>query len=381
MRVARCLLGLLPIASASLPAQHGALFEPVAQTLAERFHDPEFRAQRLPELTARFRVLAVEAPTLELERAVVHGYLAAVPASHLALYSRATYDELMADLAGRNYPTLGLALQQQAGRFWIARLLEGGPAERAGLLRGDRVLAVDGVPVGRSPRLDARSDDAALPDPPLHRLDVALDEVVRLRIERRPGQQFDVDVTAARHGAWQATLASVRVLRDGAARIGYVHLHCMYLRGIGELLRELAAEVFADCDAVILDLRGRGGSAAAVEEVLACLRGRGRVFHQPVVALIDAQTRSAKEVLAHELQRQGLATLVGERTAGAVLPATFVPVGDEHVLMFPATRLGAYSRQLEGIGVTPDLRVAAAGMYAAGADPILRAGLRALAEH
>ena len=87
--------------------------------------------------------------------------------------------------------------------------------------------------------------------------------------------------------------------------------------------------------------------------------------------------RSAKEVIAHELQAEGDALIVGEKTHGAVIPASFEDVGQGAVLMFPSFTLGRYTDQIEGTGVTPDIRVDYPLAWTAGADPILEAGLEA----
>jgi C-terminal processing protease CtpA/Prc len=156
----------------------------------------------------------------------------------------------------------------------------------------------------------------------------------------------------------------------------YVHLWFVFHGRSAALLR--AALEDHPCDGLLLDLRGRGGSALESLLVLDAVR-RACDEGVRVVALVDSRTRSAKEVIALELQRRGLATLVGERTAGAVLPATFAPVGQGAVLMYPATRLGRYSQEIEGVGVAPDVPCADPLPYAPGADPILEAGRAALA--
>ena len=97
------------------------------------------------------------------------------------------------------------------------------------------------------------------------------------------------------------------------------------------------------------------------------------------MALTDRQSRSAKDALAHEFQRRRLATVVGERTAGAVIPASFAPIGEETVLMFPSFTLGDYTATLELKGVEPDVFVERAGPFSAGHDPILERGLREMA--
>src|SRR5205085_3025314 len=95
-------------------------------------------------------------------------------------------------------------------------------------------------------------------------------------------------------------------------------------------------------------------------------------WNRPIVALTDRQSRSAKDALAYEFKQRRLATLVGEQTAGAVIPASFAKVAEKTILIFPSFTLGEYTRKLElKGGVAPDVFVERAGPYSAGNDPIL----------
>jgi hypothetical protein len=80
----------------------------------------------------------------------------------------------------------------------------------------------------------------------------------------------------------------------------------------------------------------------------------GRVF-----LLVDALSGSASEPLAHILKTTGRATLVGERTPGAMLSAPPHPVGDGWMMIFPeADYIAADGTRLEGNGVRPHVAVA-----------------------
>ena len=370
-------LGQQPAARPAAARPPAALFDRVADVLRERFYDRAFRTGTLPALIEEYRPAAAAAADRDEQRGVVHAFLGRFPASHLALYSRHTHARLEAELTGKALPTLGCELLALDGRFYVDAVYDGGPAERQGLQRGDEVLAIDGVATGSSPRLDWRSDDAALDDPPLHDLVVGAGDVVTLTVGGKGGGR-DVAVPAERYSGLLASRHGIKVLEAGGHRALYVHLWFVYHLQAARLLRD-ALEEHDDCTALLLDLRGRGGSALecpGVVQQVRSVRARGL----PVVALIDARTRSAKEVIAWELQQRELATLVGERTAGAVLPATFEPVGDDSVLMFPASRLGSYTQAIEGIGVAPDREVRDPLPCAPGADPILAAGVAALVE-
>jgi len=383
MRTLRLLLpaSVLPAVLAWCPAQAdaasayepGKLFAAVVQAIETSYYDRSFRDDEWPRLAARYQAAAQGADDLAEERAVIDALLKHVPSSHLALYSKSTHDHLLGELGRKDAPTFGFELQCHAGRFFVTGVLEGGPAERAGLRRGDLVLAIDDRHPGASPRLDRSSDDAHLPDPPRHRLVGNEGERLSLQVRRRPdAAPITVEVPSEVYSAWRAAQASARVDEVDGRRIGYVHYWFVHLGGVHAHLRRLLAEDFADCDACVLDLRGRGGDGGAVEPLLEVVRKAG----MPVVALVDRGTRSAKEVVAYRLQQEGVATLVGEHTARAVIPASFRRVGKADVLMFPTFTLGKYTTAIEGIGVAPDLEVPDRLAFAAGDDPILRAGER-----
>lgn len=369
MKAATLLAVLL---SSSAMAQGGALFDNVTQVLELRFFDRGFRRHELPELAVRHRPAAERATSLAEEREAVHALLSEIPASHLALYSAATYRSLRRALGGERGPTFGFQLERRPEGFFVTAVWEGGPAERSGLRAGDRVLQIDGTPTANSARVDWRSDDAYLDDAQRHDVLGEAGDAIALEVERWPGEVDRVRIAAQRYSALDAARASVHVLERDGLRFGYLHMWYMHYRGLPELLLGAIRREFAGCDGIVLDLRGRGGSAQAVRQVARVLE---RHWDRPLVALIDQETRSAKELLADAIRRRELGVLVGERTAGAVIPASFEQVGPESWLMFPASDLGDATERLELVGVIPDVFAAAAGPYASGADPILERGL------
>ncbi len=379
MRNHRSLVAVLAVGllfTADLQAQGGKLFERVAGTLRSKYFDADYRRQTLPSLIESFRPFARQSETLDDERLVVHAFLSRIPASHLSIYSEDTLDELLAELAGKDRSRFGLALVELEGLYFVGMVLEGGPAEQSGIRRGDRVLEVDGAPIGQSPRLDWRADDAYLPDPPVHRLLVGDRPTVSLAIEREPGNREDIVIEATPYSAWKAARASVRIEEHQGERIGYVHFWYIFHSKMSAMLEGLFREEFADCSALVVDLRGRGGNAATAQKLIRTLEGK---WDKPIVALIDRGTRSAKEVIAYELKRRKIALLLGEKTPGAVIPATFERVGSQTVLMFPSFTLGDYTRLIEHIGVAPDIVIEDVLPFSGGKDPIREAGFVAAA--
>lgn len=81
-------------------------------------------------------------------------------------------------------------------------------------------------------------------------------------------------------------------------------------------------------------------------------------FDGQVFLLMDGNSGSASEPLAHLLKVTRRATLVGQRTAGAMLSGPPHPVGDGWILVLPvADYYAADGTRLEGRGVLPDIAV------------------------
>ncbi len=378
MRFALSLLvALLPaVATAAEEKPAASLFENVARVLTEHYYDEAFRESELPKLVTTYRERAARAATFEAECDAVQAFLSNVPATHLALIAEDSFDAMHRELFGTSAPSFGFELIEYDGKHYAFNVLEQGPAEGAGLKRGDRIVTIDGVLPSESPRLGGRTDDAFLPDPPLRPVLGAAGDVAKLRIERRPGSYQDIEIPIKDYSAWEAAKASVRVIEQDGKRIGRIHFWMIHMTGPDELLRESLEGVLASCDALVLDLRGRGGNGMMVSRMLDVLDGTTSTWNKPVVGLINRHARSAKEVIAFEFRKRALGSLVGERTAGAVIPASIRDVGFGMKLMFPSFTLPEHTDELEFKGVAPDIVVSEVGPYSAGADPILEAGVK-----
>jgi len=216
----------------------------------------------------------------------------------------------------------------------VRALYERGVAERAGLKLGDEIVAIDAEPALDS---DALVDAGYDPMPERPRLFFlrpsagSVDLTIRSSIKSKPRA---VTLAAEESSGLAAGHRSVRVLKRGDKRIGVLHLW-MVARGSAKLVQEALRGELAGCDALVVDLRGRGGFADEINGILAPFRaahakGRARdevgKWTKPVVFLIDDRSRSAKELLAWNIRHERLGELVGEKTEGAVLGAGFMPL-------------------------------------------------------
>jgi len=357
----------------------GRAFEHVADRLQRSFYDSTFRIQQMPQLISEFRDSALRTASPAQERAVIWSLLSRIPATHLGLLSRSSYSALINEIQGSAHPMLGLQLLRIEDRYFATMVLTGGPADSAGIRPWDEIVAIDARSPTESPRLDWRSDDAHLGDerdPPTYGLVAELGDTVHFTVADEPGRTRDLWVTARSYSALRASVRSLRQFHVDGVRIGYVHWWYMHNRGLPDMLTKGLQGPLKASDALVLDLRGRGGSGKTVSDLLGLLAGGlGQRFRGPIVALVDRQTRSAKEMFAFELRAQGLARLVGEPTAGAVVGMDFDEVGDSAILMFPESAVLPYTERLELKPTDPDVAVPWGGPYSGASDPILEAGL------
>jgi C-terminal processing protease CtpA/Prc len=356
-----------------------AISDNVAAILRERYYDKKFRDEELPALVEKYRPASDTPSDLNAQRAAAERLLAHIPASHLSLLSEESFHYLVRELGGEPHPTFGFQLLRLGDEFFTFFVLEDGPAAAAGVRPWEHVVSIDGVAVAESARLDWAQKDAYLPidrDPPLHSVLCRNDDEIALLLEQRRGEERTVRLKARPYSALQATRASAHLLQIDGRAVGYIHFWFIHSTGVPEMLRELFAGEFGKADGLILDLRGRGGNGVVVPDILQILAD----WKRPVVALVDRQSRSAKDALAYEFKQRHLATLVGENTAGAVIPASFAQVGEKTILMFPSFTLGEYTQQLElKGGVAPDVFVERAGPFSAGDDPIFDRGKQEMA--
>lgn len=270
------------------------------------------------------------------------------------------------------YPGIGMVTTVEDGHRFVSDVYDGSAARKAGLLVGDEILSVDGMPyreigsfegkVGRNVEIRLRR----------HRGDEPI--AIKVPVERlRPLPMFE-----------RAIDQSFALNERGGRKIGYVRLWTLSTRnGLDIVAKALSTGRLRDAEGLVVDLRGRwgGGPADAAElligdtpsfrlvprrgdETLANYRWR-----RPVVALIDGGTRSGLELFAYAL-RQNAIPLVGERTAGALLAGRAYILPDDSLLELAVSdAVIGDDLRLEGIGIEPDIPVAFPLAYAAGDDP------------
>ena len=259
----------------------------------------------------------------ELTLAALEGILAGLD-PHSSFMRPKAYEHLQEDLDSE-FGGIGVQIERKDGQVVVIAPISGTPGERAGILRGDRVVAVDGESMRG----------------------VTLDKVVE-KMRGKPGTPVEVGferegvsepikLTIVREKIRVESVTDVAILKDG---IGYLRLTQFAEPTAEELMAALDRLESEGMRALILDVRNNpGGLLSSVTkaldpffekgDLLVYTEGRGiggkdEFFAQnegspktwPMAVLINSGSASAAEILAGALKDTGKAVIVGERSFG-----------------------------------------------------------------
>jgi carboxyl-terminal processing protease len=258
----------------------------------------------------------------QLLNAAIRGMLAELD-PHSSYMEPAEFRQMDNDSQGR-YSGIGVELAVRNGRVKVVFVIEGGPADSAGIVAGDVITAIDGA--------DLRGKDHSLA---INALRGEVGSEVDVTVEHATGEVSTLQVT--RDFVAVNSVFSRPV--DGA--YGYFRISHFTRKSAAELAEQVDYMVSSretPLRGVVLDLRGNPGGvlrpavdvADAFLEEGVIVSTQGRAANQmeyvakpgsylqgiPMVVLVDGRSASASEVLAGALQDNGRALVVGERTFG-----------------------------------------------------------------
>ena len=248
------------------------VFERVWNAAQSDIYDAE-RAEKYftPQAYDSLRARVQQVATLTELTPVLNAFLATLGVSHTRFYDSATIDYYMfeslfstRELESPTVRHIGAQFTRIDDAFVVRQVLDGYPAEQAGLRRGDKIRLAGGQAFH-----------------PYHSFNPArTDGGVELTVESA-GEARVVHVTAVdecpHYSFYQAMLNSKRIIETGGHRIGYVHLWTGTNKRILEAFTQIIEEDFAALDGIVVDLRG-GFGGAWYEYIDPVLRRPLRVF-------------------------------------------------------------------------------------------------------
>ena len=265
------------------------------------------------------------------------------------------YDNFMTDMVG-TFGGVGVVIAQDGDHTLVVRLIDEGPAERAGLLPGDRILSLNGEDV----------------------VGTGLDYVAAL-LKGEPGSRIRVGILREDGKEYAYTLmrqlievntVEASIIDD---KYGYVFISLFNEHTSANLARALNEFGRQDIEGVIIDLRDNpGGLLDQGIETARLLVPAGPVVHVvsrtgkmetfysegeglpwPLVVLINGGTASASEIVAGAVKDREAGLLVGTPTYGKGSVQTVFNFGPGGVKITMANYLTPSETSIEGEGIIP----------------------------
>ncbi len=251
----------------------------------------------------------------------------------------------------------------------VAKPIDGGPADKAGLRAGDLITTIDGVDSSEY-NLSEAADNIRGP-----RGTTVVLEIYRPILE----EELEIPIVRAR-----VEIPTVETeIRDGVFVISLSTFTKITPKAFGVALQEFAESANAGGpDRLLLDLRGNMGGILSVSvyvagmflpensavlyeysgtETLKAYRTTKPAFQNGVLpkmtVLVDGATASAAEILAAALRHYDIADIVGSKTLGKGSVQAIKPVGDNNAILkiTVAHWLTPAKESIGGEGVTPDV--------------------------
>lgn len=271
---------------------------------------------------------------------------------------------------------LGISVGMVDGQLTVNVPIQGGPAFRAGMMPGDRIIKVDGQGTQKLTLSEAIRKMRGRPG-----------AAISLTLYRPP-ENRTIEVSLVREMIQVPTLAEVGLLpfaQTGGEKVGYLRVTQFGEKTAGEFDQAIDRLEREGATGLVVDLRDNPGGLvdAAVELVsrfvspgtlVVATEGRkasagrteylakpvSRKVRWPTVVLVNGNTASAAEIVAGALQDLGKAVVVGELTFGKGSVQTVQPVAAS-VAPAVAVRLTTahYTtpsrRKIHGVGIEPDI--------------------------
>ena len=251
------------------------------------------------------------------------------------------------DLKG-SFCGVGIEFVIRDDTIHVQNVIQNGPAEKAGLLAGDKIVAVDGKPfVGKI----VTNEEA------MHRLKGQKDTKVKIGVVRYGSKKVQT-FTVTRGEIPTKSITATYMLDD---KTGYIRIKNFGENTYPEMLIALAKLSQEGFKNLCIDLRDNSGGylTAAInmaneflpdKKLIVYTQGRksprqdfrsdgkGSYQHVPLVVLINEGSASAAEIFAGAMQDNDRATIIGRRSFGKGLVQQQIEFPDHSMIRLTIAR-------------------------------------------
>jgi carboxyl-terminal processing protease len=264
---------------------------------------------------------------------------------------------------------LGIEVTMENGFVKVVSPIDDTPAQRAGMKAGDLIVRLDEKPVKGMSLADAVKIMRGNPG----------DDILLTVIREGADAPLKITITRA---IIKVKSVKNRMLAPG---YGYVRISSFQSRtgqGVIDAVNKLKAENGRELKGLVLDLRNNpGGVLNAAVEVSDAFLEKGLIVYtegriknskmrfnaapgdvvngMPIVALINAGSASASEIVAGALQDHHRAIIMGEKSFGKGSVQTILPTGSDAAVKLTTARYYTPSgRSIQAEGINPDVLLA-----------------------
>lgn len=277
-----------------------------------------------------------------------------------------SYEEYLAMVAGSQGSAKGIGVYVSGTEtaIVVTYVMPGAPAERAGVLAGDEIIAVNGVSVadvGYNAAVNMVAGENGTP--------------VILKIVR-DGKEMDITVT---RGDYTPYTVIHSLMEENGEKIGYVKIIQFDSITVSQFKTAVEDLKAKGCEKFIFDLRGNpGGELNAVVSMLDYLLPEGPIVHildadknetevynsdasevtGEMIVLADGNTASAGELFTSALRDYDKATIIGTKTYGKGCGQSFHPLSNGGFITVTSFYYNPpYGENYDGVGIYPDIEV------------------------
>ncbi len=306
----------------------------------------------------------------ELVESAIRGMVADLD-RHSQYLDASEYDDIRISTSGK-YSGVGIEVSTADDEIIVVAPIDNTPAQRAGVLSGDTIVAIDNVDVGKEKLLETIGMMRGVPGSHVI-LTIKRDGEDDLLVFNL--QREHIKVASVRYETLRPDFGYVRISQ-------FTDTTADELAGaLDDMLDDIQADTGRLLSGLVIDLRNNPGGTldAAIEVsdlfldsgVIVSAEGRtpeARFSHdakrgdildgEAIVVLVNGGSASASEIVAGALQDHGRATILGTQTFGKGLVQTVMPLSKGRAIKLTTSRYFTPSGDsIHETGISPDVRV------------------------
>lgn len=325
--------------------------------------DVEDKVSEIQELIDKNFYFSTE--ETELDEGIYKGILESLDDPYSVYYTKEEFAALQEETSGE-YVGVGVQVSQDPDTklITVTKVFKGGPAEEAGMLKGDVVTAVGDWELNGEDVGDVVKEIKGIEG-----------TEVKLTVYRESIKDY-VELTMDRRLVENPTVIWEMLSDD----IGYVQVTDFYDVTASQYIQAIEELDAQGMKALIVDLRDNpGGLLSAVVEMLDYMLPKGLLvytedkngkvtsqlestdeheFTKPVAVLVNGYSASASEIYAGAMKDRGAATIVGTTTYGKGIVQRIFPLDDGSGIKLTVSKYFTPSgNDIHKVGIEPDVEI------------------------